>query len=326
MCVSVKCPQNERIPNERSAVFIKETARCTLEADSGRAERCEHAGSSKRRTVKRLCEDWAVMDQFKLYKYPRTPHIEGSRLQPGDEDLSQIPFDSIRDRYLVIEEKCDGANSAISFDTDGNLLLQSRGHYLTGGYRERHYNLMKQWANVHRDAFFDLLGTRYIMYGEWMYAKHTVFYDALPHYFLEFDIYDRQKGLFLDTHSRHAMLRNVPVVSVPVLGRGYYSTKEEMLQLLGQSRYVTGNQYRNLRDAAVRLGLDPDRNCRETELSGIMEGLYIKVEEDGQVVDRMKYVRSTFLQCVDVSETHWIDRPIIPNQLAVPTTELFQQS
>ena len=247
-------------------------------------------------------------------------------LQPGDEDLSQIPFDSIRDRYLVIEEKCDGANSAISFDTDGNLLLQSRGHYLTGGYRERHYNLMKQWANVHRDAFFDLLGTRYIMYGEWMYAKHTVFYDALPHYFLEFDIYDRQKDIFLDTHSRHAMLRNVPVVSVPVLGRGYYSTKEEMLQLLGQSRYVTGNQYRNLRDAAVRLGLDPDRNCRETELSGIMEGLYIKVEEDGQVVDRMKYVRSTFLQCVDVSETHWIDRPIIPNQLAVPTTELFQQS
>jgi hypothetical protein len=122
------------------------------------------------------------------------------------------------------------------------------------------------------------------------------------------------------------MLRNVPVVSVPVLGRGYYSTKEKMLQLLGQSRYVTGNQYRNLRDAAVRLGLDPDRNCRETELSGIMEGLYIKVEEDGQVVDRMKYVRSTFLQCVDVSETHWIDRPIIPNQLAVPTTELFQQS
>lgn len=31
------------------------------------------------------------MNQFKIHKYPRTPHIEGSRLQPGDEDLSQIP-------------------------------------------------------------------------------------------------------------------------------------------------------------------------------------------------------------------------------------------
>ena len=65
------------------------------------------------------------MDQFyeahfRIFKYPRTPHIEGSRLQPGDEDLSQIPFDAIRGRHLVVEEKCDGANSAVSFDADGN--------------------------------------------------------------------------------------------------------------------------------------------------------------------------------------------------------------
>lgn len=266
------------------------------------------------------------MDACKLYKYPRTPHIEGSRLQPGDEDLSQIPFDSIKDRYLVIEEKCDGANSAISFNADGELLLQSRGHYLTGGYRERHYNLMKQWANAHRDVFFELLGTKYIMYGEWMFAKHTVFYDALPHFFLEFDIFDRERGVFLDTASRHEMLTEMPVVSVPVLGSGYYKTKEDMLLLLGQSGYVTGNQRKNLTETAVRLGLDPERNCKETDLSGLMEGLYIKVEENGQVIDRMKYVRPAFLQCVDFSETHWIDRPIIPNQLAVPMTALFDQS
>ena len=32
---------------------------------------------------------------FSIRKYPRTPHIEGSRLQAGDEDLSQIRFDSM---------------------------------------------------------------------------------------------------------------------------------------------------------------------------------------------------------------------------------------
>ena len=263
------------------------------------------------------------MHPFTIQKYPRTPHIEGSRLQPGDEDLSQIPFGTIRNRHLVIEEKCDGANSAISFDENGELLLQSRGHYLTGGYRERHYNLMKQWAMAHRDKFFELLGTKYIMYGEWLYAKHTVFYDALPHFFLEFDILDRESGMFLDTPKRHAMLKNTPVVSVPVLGSGLYKSKEEMLKLLGQSNYVTGNQRQKLWDSAVKLGLDPERNCKETDLSGMMEGLYIKVEENGQVVDRMKFVRAAFLQCVDFSETHWIDKPIIPNQLAVPTENLF---
>ena len=139
-----------------------------------------------------------MREELSILKYPRTPHLEGSRLQPGDEDLSQIRFSEIAGRHLVVEEKCDGANAAISFSDEGEMFLQSRGHYLTGGYRERHFNLMKQWASVHRDAFYQVLGSRYLMYGEWMYAKHTVFYDALPHYFLEFDIYDRAQGIFLD--------------------------------------------------------------------------------------------------------------------------------
>ena len=263
------------------------------------------------------------MDPYKMRKYPRTPHIEGSRLQPGDEDLSQVPFASIRGRCLTVEEKVDGANSAVSFDGNGELLLQSRGHYLTGGYRERHFNLMKQWAVACRDELYDLLGTRYIMYGEWLYAKHTVFYDALPHYFLEFDILDRETGVFLDTPARKKMLEGSPVVSVPVLGSGCFQKKEELLGLLGQSRFTTGSQRAHLRDAAEKLRLDPEKACAETELSGMMEGLYIKIEEDGRVVDRMKFVRSAFLQCVDFSEQHWIDKPIIPNQLAVPVESLF---
>ena len=162
------------------------------------------------------------------------------------------------------------------------------------------------------------------MYGEWVYAKHTVFYDELPHYFLEFDILDRDTGVFLDTPSRHAMLRNAPIVSVPVLGSGVYRKKEDVLKLLGPSAYISGNQREHLREGAERLGLDPEKACSETDLSGMMEGLYIKVEEDGRVVDRMKFVRAAFLQCVDFSESHWIDKPIIPNQLAVPMESLFQ--
>lgn len=72
-----------------------------------------------------------------IIKYPRTPHIQGSRLQPGDEDLRQRPFSDIAGKHVVLEEKIDGANSAISFTDDGELRLQSRGHFLMGGYRER---------------------------------------------------------------------------------------------------------------------------------------------------------------------------------------------
>lgn len=259
-----------------------------------------------------------------IRKYPRTPHLEGSRLQTGDEDLSQIPFSAIQGKHLVVEEKCDGANSGISFDENGELLLQSRGHYLTGGLRERHYNLMKQWAAVHKDAFYRVLGKRYIMYGEWMYAKHTVFYNALPHYFLEFDIFDREKGNFLDTSSRQKLTSRMPIVSVPILAEGIFKTEKELLALLGPSAYIRRDHMEDLKREAEELGLDGARQCQETDGSGLMEGLYIKVEENGEVTGRMKYVRAGFLQCVDFSETHWLDRPIVPNMLAVPVESLYE--
>lgn len=257
----------------------------------------------------------------RIRKYPRTPHLEGSKLGVGDEDLSQIPFTEVFGKNIVIEEKIDGANTALSFDEEGNLLLQSRGHYLIGGYRERHYQLFKQWGNINRDIFFDTLGTRYIMYGEWMYAKHTVFYDALPAYFMEFDIFDRQEEVFLDTDRRRAMTEQMGIVcSVPVLARGVFTKKEQVLSLLGQSNYITPNHTEVLRQTAERLRLDPDTIIRETDPSTTMEGLYIKIEENGIVKGRVKFVRSGFTQCMAESNSHWLSRPIVPNKLKDETS------
>jgi len=254
---------------------------------------------------------------YKILKYPRTQHLQGSRLGEGDEDLRQIPFDEIFGKHIVIEEKIDGANSAISFNDEGELFLQSRGHYLNGGYNERHYNLMKQWANNNKDLFFSVLGSRYIMYGEWMYAKHTVFYDALPDYFMEFDIYDREKGIFLDTESRQKITEQMKIVySVPVLAQGVFKSKEAILSYLGNSNYITENHIDVLRKLSEKQGLDVERQVRETDPSLTMEGLYIKVESDGEVKQRVKFVRNSFYQCVNASGSHWQQRPIIPNQLA----------
>jgi len=260
---------------------------------------------------------------YRIIKYPRTPHLEGSRLQPGDEDLSQIPFENIANRNIVIEEKIDGANSAVSFDPEGNLLLQSRGHYLTGGYRERHYNLFKQWAGVHRDALWDVLGCRYVMYGEWMYAKHSIYYDALPHYFMEFDILDRETDIFLSTHERRKLTAKLPVCSVPVLAEGKFRRKDDVLKYLGDSRFITPKHIETLRASAERDGQDAEKVCAETDSSMLMEGLYIKVEEDGQVVQRVKFVRRGFYQVVESSNSHWQERPIIRNELNRPIDELM---
>jgi hypothetical protein len=252
-----------------------------------------------------------------LRKYPRTRHLEGSRLQPGDEDLSSVPFDSLRGSYLVCEEKLDGSNSGISFDEDGTLRLQSRGHFLTGGVREKHFNLFKQWAACHTEALYHPLGERYVLFGEWLYAKHTIFYDRLPHYFLEFDVLDTQTGEFLSTDRRRELLRGVPVVSVPVLGSGPARTLEELVALVKPALYKGPNWRQRLAEVAGERGLDPEKVLRETDPSDLAEGLYVKAEEPGgRVVGRYKFVRHDFLTRVLDSGSHWLKRPIVPNQLA----------
>ena len=81
-----------------------------------------------------------------IYKYPRTRHLEGSREQAGDEDLKCVKFTEIQGKYLVLEEKVDGANCGVSFGRGGKMYLQSRGHFLNGGYGERQFDLFKLWA------------------------------------------------------------------------------------------------------------------------------------------------------------------------------------
>jgi hypothetical protein len=263
------------------------------------------------------------MMDYSIRKYPRTPHLEGSRLQAGDEGISRIPFCEIAGEPIVVEEKCDGANCGVSFDGDGTLLLQSRGHYLTGGYSERHYALFKQWANVHRDAFYRVLGARYILYGEWLYAKHTVYYNDLSHYFLEFDVFDRTTGQFLDTASRRALLSPLPVRSAPVLTQGTFSTLPELKGFLGPSRYIREPHLNSLRQYCSEAGLDAEKYCAETDASPLMEGLYIKVEADGVVCRRMKFVRASYLQGIAEDDTAWLQRTIVPNQLCCPVEALF---
>lgn len=252
-----------------------------------------------------------------IYKYPRTHHIRGSRLQPGDEDMEDVPFERLEGRHLVVEEKMDGANCAISFGPDGRLLLQSRGHYLTGGPRERQFDLFKTWAHTFSHDFREVLGERYVMYGEWMFAKHTVFYNALPHYFLEFDVLDLETDAFLSTHRRRDLLSQLWMVrSVPVVFEGKMNGLDNLKKLIVDSTAIVGDHRAELRMLAEEVGLDADQVLGETQQDRTMEGLYIKVEEDGQVLERYKFVRWEFLQTMISSESHWMDRPLIPNQLA----------
>ena len=254
-----------------------------------------------------------------MHRYPRTPHLEGSRLQPGDHDLDQVPLAALRGAYVVIEEKLDGANAGLSVDPGGRLRLQSRGHFLTGGPRERHFDLVKRWAHTHAATLTRVCGDGATLYGEWLYAKHTIFYDRLPHYFLEFDLRDAD-GRFWSTARRRAHLAAcgaaAVVRQVPVLWEGVLDDPARLPAWVGRALYKSAAWPDALIAAAAGAGVDDDTARRETDPSDHGEGLYVKVEDRDHVLARYKWVRASFLTSVLDSGSHWLARPIVPNQLA----------
>lgn len=250
-----------------------------------------------------------------IHKYPRTPHLEGSRLQPGDVDdglrLSDLP-----DGDWVWEEKLDGANTGISFDDDCNMVLQSRGHALQGGARERQFDKFKAWASANEDMLFDRLGTRHVAYFEWMAGTHSIHYDDLPHLAFEEDVLEKGTGRFLTTDERHKMFEGSGVVHVPILHRGALRQRKEVIGLIRRSLYQTPDWRTSFSIAAGRAAADVGKAMQQVDQGELSEGLYLKIEDATGIVGRYKWVRSSFLQTILDSGTHWQSRPLIENQLA----------
>jgi len=236
------------------------------------------------------------IQSLEILKYPRTPHLEGSRLQAGDEGHEHVRLATLAGCHVVIEEKLDGANAGISFTSGGELRLQSRGHYLVGGGRERQFAPFKQWAMSHEARLLALLEDRYVLYGEWLYAKHSVSYDRLPHWFCEFDVFDRIDGVFLNTPRRRALLAGSPIVSVPVLHAGSMPRDVKALRSLVRPSLAKSSQWREAFERSVqRQGLDLELAWKQTDKSMLAEGLYVKVENEHEVLGRYKWVRPDFV-------------------------------
>lgn len=258
-----------------------------------------------------------------MIKLPRTLHIEGSCCDPGEVNPDAVEFKTLRGEYLVIEEKLDGTGVSLFFDDNLNLKIWHRGSEALGPEFYSLYN----WADRYHDQLFDLLDQRFVLFGEWMFAKHTIFYDNLPcyngydiypYYFLESDIFDRWSHVFLSTSARHGILTPYDFIkSVPVLKAFKPQKLDEISNLIGKSNYQSDRWLDILETKVTLFGLDFKKVLLETDQSGLMEGLYIKHENDRHVIGRYKYVRKDFVDTIIQSNSHFKDRPIIKNTYSI---------
>ena len=263
-----------------------------------------------------ILNDPSRLASLELLRFPRTPHLEDSRLAPGDEPKDRARLAWLQGCWMVVEEKADAGNMGVGFSSSRELLLQSRGHYLSGGGSEAQFSMAKAWANAHRDALWNVLGDRYVMYGENMQALHTLYYNHLPHIFLEFDVFDRQRQVFLNTAQRQRLLAGAPVVSVPVLWEGFAPRSMRDLKAMARGSLLRqGNWRESLASARLAAGVDPELAALKDDPSDDMEGLYIKIETAQGTVGRFKWVRHGFVQTILESDEHWSKRPMVLNRL-----------
>jgi hypothetical protein len=194
--------------------------------------------------------------------------------------------DDERDAFLrhelFVEEKVDGANLGISFDSSGNLKLQSRGAWLEPPYRGQWASLA-EWLSPRTDRLFSGIDDRYVIFGEWCFARHTVRYTGLTDWFLGFDILEIPSGRFLATHGRDETMSRLPIAQVPFLAKGHFSL-DRLTGLLGAS--LLGN--------------------------GPAEGVYLRFNSEEWLGGRAKLVAPGF---VSPTEPHWSSRPMAINQL-----------
>lgn len=226
------------------------------------------------------------MDDF--YKFPSTPHID---ILPGvsvrdDKVLTNKEKELFFSSEIIVEEKIDGANLGISFDSSGDLRFQNRGNYLFPPYTGQ-WKILDKWLNRKKELLFDVLGNRLVLFGEWCYAKHSVYYDSLPDWFLAFDIFDKTTACFYSVRRRNSLVYNCGLSIVPELTRGIFAISD-LKQLLKKSELSKSQS----------------------------EGIYLRIDSDDWLKCRAKLVRPSFVQSV---KEHWTHYKLQTNQVVART-------
>lgn len=221
-----------------------------------------------------------------FFRFPQIPHLAwyGTGRPRDDKVVTPTEANALLHGQVSVEEKLDGANIGISMGKRGEFRIQNRGAYLVKGNVPLQFKHIFDWCERHRDALEHGLSPTLILFGEWCYARHSVHYDALPDWFLAFDVYDRSAGNFWSVARRDALVDKLGLNRVPELARGHFDL-DGLTALLSRSR-VSGE---------------------------IMEGLVIRRDEGLWLAARAKLVRATFVQALG---DHWSSRPLEPNRLA----------
>ena len=144
---------------------------------------------------------------------------------------------------IVIQEKIDGSNASIRYDEEsGTLKAFSRRLELNS---ENTLNGFWDYVqSLNTIAFKEVLGSRYIVFGEWMGAKHAIKYpEDVYGKFWMFDVWDTQTEQYLPYEEARAFYGRLIACGnkekkfnfVPVFYIGKFESWEKTMELVGKT-------------------------------------------------------------------------------------------
>lgn len=210
-----------------------------------------------------------------IHKFPRTKHIFNiGGATVDDRMLSSEDYEMfMNDQNVFITEKVDGAQLGISIDDQFKIRVQNRSHYVNSKSHSQ-FEKLDKWIMDHSQSLYEVLDQDTILFGEWLYAKHSIEYSDLPDYFLAFDLYHKKKKLFYNKHILVEKLKNTNLHFVREMYQGKIKDKNQLLKMIElKSQYTEGR----------------------------VEGIYLKIFEGDYVKSRCKLVRNDFI----CGNEHW---------------------
>ena len=152
-----------------------------------------------------------------MSKYPRTYHLPWSKGATSDDKIHKS-IDSLLGIDVVITEKLDGSNSAITKD---------------GVYGRSHIDFSKNSWDKEIWNLFRLIGKdlseNVYLFGENMEGIHSIEYENLNSFFYLFGVRDSNIWISWEEVEEYSYILNIP--TVPILWKGIINSTEDMISL-----------------------------------------------------------------------------------------------
>jgi len=198
-------------------------------------------------------------------KYPRTFHFPFSEGAVNDDRI-QDEWEPLLGKELVITEKLDGENTCIK---SNGVYARSHGAVNQNPWAKPIWEI---WERVGKS-----LGDLHI-FGENLYAIHSITYERLDAYFYVFAV--RDNGLWLSWDEVEWYAQLLDLLTVPVLERGIFSAPQ--LEAIIAAQQAQGSHFGGESEGIV---------CRAAEA----------FSEDDFSMNVLKYVRKNHVQ----TDEHW---------------------